>query len=103
MIADVLESAFPPVWKLSLQNIQNAIRSADLGLILRLDHQIAGYLLANIDEESVHISRIAIRPNMQMGGLGTALIGEMIHRIPLISPKVWSVNIHPKRFGNPIL
>ncbi|MHC1770741.1 MAG: GNAT family N-acetyltransferase [Flexilinea sp.] len=95
-ITQLCEKTFPPLWKLSSKNIQNAVQQSDYAIILETDHKICGYLLASQENGVAHLSRIAIDPEFQTLGLGTCLLKQMINHYLELGIEDFTVNTPSK-------
>ncbi len=76
-IATLCEKAFPPLWRLSPENIRIATRQSDYTLVLKTDGEIIAYLLASQNQGAAHLARIAVTPALQLHGLGSFLLSSM--------------------------
>lgn len=72
------ESAFPPLWRLGINELSNAIDNANIKIMVKKNNNCIGYLLAVISEDNCHLLRIAVKNSHQNMGIASSLIREMI-------------------------
>ncbi len=93
-IIDSVEVAFSKVWRLSELNLTRAIQASNIAFFLRDKNQSVGYLLALLEEDSIHISRIAVSPNYQSRGYGKELMWILLNRFTPKNVNAFSVNTY---------
>jgi len=78
-VARVDQSAFNPLWSLSLRSLRAAYHLSALATVLSQDDQIVAYQMSTSSALGAHIARLAVHPDLQGRGLGRALISDVLH------------------------
>ncbi len=78
-VAAVDAAAFSPLWQNPLSDLQKAYQRAIWAEVAERDGQIQGYLIAIRSLMGIHISRLAVAPQAQGGGIGRALCAGLLH------------------------
>ena len=78
MICNTVETAFPPLWRFSLNELLYAWKCSNYKRIACCNGQPAGYLLADIQDDNAHIERIAVSSVFHHTGIGSSLLNCMI-------------------------
>ncbi len=73
--------AFDPEWRLSAQTFVRAWRVASVLQVAEWAGQIAGYVLATRFGDEAHIARLAVSPDRQGQGIGSALLHSALGRL----------------------
>ncbi len=73
-VALVDQSAFDPVWALSLRSLRTAYRLSSLATVISQEDQIIAYQMSTSSALGAHIARLAVHPDRQGMGCGRALI-----------------------------
>ena len=79
VVALVDQSAFDPVWALSLRSLHTAYRLSSLATVLSQGEQIIAYQMSTSSALGAHIARLAVHPDLQAIGCGRALIANALH------------------------
>ncbi len=74
-------SAFEAPWRMSMQAFVRAWRVASVLLVAEYAGQVAGYVLATRLGNDAHIARLAVRPDQQGRGIGSALLHSALSRL----------------------
>lgn len=90
------EQAFPALWQLSKFEFDFACDDANYKRIIQIQDEIIGYLLADIDENSCHIMRIAVAPSHQRQGFAALLMNDLIRYCAAGNISLFSVNTNKK-------
>jgi [ribosomal protein S18]-alanine N-acetyltransferase len=72
------QAAFASPWQLSPAMIETAIAQASLITVAEVEGQIVGYQLTTPSRNGAHLARLAVLPNWQGRGIGTALVTNLI-------------------------
>jgi len=91
-ITQVDQAAFEAPWQLSLSEVRQAHRIAAISTVALLDDKIAGYQISTAHRNSAHLARLAVNPNMQSGGIGAALLRDVLERFIRRDIKTMTVN-----------
>jgi ribosomal protein S18 acetylase RimI-like enzyme len=78
-VALVDQSAFDPVWALSLRSLRTAFRLSSLTSVLSKGDQIVAYQMSTSSALGAHIARLAVHPDLQGLGCGRTLITNVLH------------------------
>ncbi|MCK5054940.1 MAG: GNAT family N-acetyltransferase [Anaerolineales bacterium] len=81
-VARVDQSAFDPVWALSLRSLRTAYRLSSLATVISQGEQIIAYQMSTSSALGAHIARLAVHPDLQGMGCGRALIANALHVFP---------------------
>lgn len=71
--------AFVSPWQLSPEMIRLAMAQADFLTVAEAGGRVAAYQLTTPSPNGAHLARLAVRPEWQGRGLGTALTAHMLH------------------------
>jgi ribosomal-protein-alanine N-acetyltransferase len=77
-LSDLDRAAFVSPWQLSPAMVAAAMAQADLITVAEVEAQLVGYQLATPSRYGAHLARLAVRPEWQGRGIGTALAMHMI-------------------------
>lgn len=77
-IAQVDAAAFAPLWRNSVENLQFANRMAASFTLAEEADRIVGYQLSTQFGRTGHLARLAVLPDLQSRGVGSALVGDML-------------------------
>ncbi len=80
-VAEVDAAAFLPMWRNSLTALQHAYRQAAFATVLEHGGEIVGYQISTRNALGAHLARLAVRPDMQGKGAGSALVSDLIARV----------------------
>ena len=80
-INDIDQLTFDPPWQLGKTNLTAAITQSKIKKVICNDVRILGYLLADYDNFSAHLSRIAIHPEWTGRGLASHLMKTMLNKL----------------------
>jgi len=81
-VALVDQSAFDPLWALSLRSLRTAYRLSSLATVISQGDQIIAYQMSTSSALGAHIARLAVHPDLQGEGCGRALIANALHVFP---------------------
>jgi len=71
-------SAFNPVWQIPAELLKDAFNQAAIATVAEIDGKIAGYQISTANPEGGHLARLAVDPDIQNQGVGTALVQNML-------------------------
>lgn len=74
------QTAFKPPWQLSLMDLRQARRISALCTVGLLDGEIVGYQLSTLYQQSGHLARLAVLPDLHGQGIGSTLVIDLIQR-----------------------
>jgi len=77
-VAEVDQSAFDPIWALSLRSLRTAYRLSSLATVVSQGDQIIAYQMSTSSALGAHIARLAVHPDLQGMGCGRALIANVL-------------------------
>lgn len=70
-------AAFEPIWQNSLNSLELAFKQAMLATVAEDEDGVVGYQISTYSPLGGHLARLAVHPDAQRRGLGTALIRDM--------------------------
>lgn len=79
-MARVDNAAFAPPWQLALDELRQAYRIAASCTVGELDGVMVGYQLTTLYFDGAHLARLAVLPDAQGLGLGSALLADTLQR-----------------------
>lgn len=79
-VAAVDAQAFEPLWQTSLETLGWAYRLAAIATVAEQEGEILGYQISTRSAFSMHLARLAVLPERQGQGIGTALALDMMQR-----------------------
>lgn len=77
-VLELDSSAFDPLWRLSPESMRAALRLASSATMIEMDGVAAGYQITTSSPFSVHLARLAVRPDWHRRGLGRRLVQDSI-------------------------
>ncbi len=80
-VAALDAAAFPPLWRNSLAALSKALTQAQFATVIEDTHGLAAYQISTGNPFGSHLARLAVRPDAQGQGLGTALVQDVIRRL----------------------
>lgn len=92
MMAVIDQAAFAPPWQNSHEDVRQARRQASLSTVALLDGQIVGYQMTTVYQQSGHLARLAVLPQMHGRGVGGALISDTITQLLRRRVRTMTVN-----------
>ncbi len=81
-VAEVDAAAFEPLWRNSLEALSKAYELAAYATVVENETGLVGYQLSTGGEFGMHLARLAVRPQVQGGGLGAALVSDLLAHAP---------------------
>ncbi len=91
-MTEVDQAAFSPPWQLSYEEIRQAYRISSSCTVAMKDDVIVGYQLSTLYFDGAHLARLAVLPTIQGGGIGGALLGDLLRRF--IRRGVYSMTVN---------
>jgi [ribosomal protein S18]-alanine N-acetyltransferase len=73
-------AAFPPMWRMSKNDIREAWRISAVCTMALQDDQPVGYQLCTQAQDAAHLARLAVNPQMQGTGIGATLLADVLAR-----------------------
>lgn len=70
--------AFGYLWTMSAETLARAFDQANYVTVLELEGEIAGYQLSTSSVYGAHLARLAVSPELQGRGAGTALVQDLL-------------------------
>jgi [ribosomal protein S18]-alanine N-acetyltransferase len=71
------ELAFEPLWQISLSTLTRSFQQSAYSTIAEVGGEIVGYQISTATTFSAHLARLAVLPNRQRSGIGTALLNDI--------------------------
>lgn len=78
IMAQVDQAAFSPPWQMTLGEVRQAERISANCTVVQCGEQIVGYQLSTLYFDGAHLARLAVAPNMQRKGIGSALLSDVL-------------------------
>jgi ribosomal-protein-alanine N-acetyltransferase len=86
------QMAFEAPWQMSSAEIRQSERMAQSVTVALVAGQVVGYQLSTLYFDGAHLARLAVLPEYQGRGIGSALTRDLIHR--LARRNVYSITIN---------
>ncbi|GAB4504086.1 MAG: hypothetical protein Fur0043_10790 [Anaerolineales bacterium] len=99
-VVELDTAAFPPLWRNSEQTLAKALAQAQFATVLEDAHGLAGYQISTGNPFGAHLARLAVRPDAQRQGFGTALVQDVIRRLDWRSGARLTVNTQSDNFAS---
>jgi ribosomal protein S18 acetylase RimI-like enzyme len=75
------QKAFRGLWMNSGQELMKAFRQAAILTMAENGDHLIGYQLSTLSAWGAHLSRLAVEPEWQGMGVGSALVSDLLHRV----------------------
>ncbi|MBC7251733.1 MAG: GNAT family N-acetyltransferase [Anaerolineae bacterium] len=72
------EAAFDPLWRNTIDVLDEVRRHCPYFVVAELDGRVVGYQFNDLEGERGHLTRIAVHPDVQGQGIGVRLMAEAI-------------------------
>lgn len=92
LIHQVDLEAFDPLWQNSKSSLESAWTKSVIATVAEAQGQIIGYQMSTSSSSGGHLARLAVLPEWQGCGVGTALIRQMLTRFHLWGSQRVTVN-----------
>ncbi len=79
-IYEIDQVSFEPIWRNSLSHIEIAYQEASSASVAMLNNRLVGYQISTINPQGGHLARLAVDPEYQKLGVGTALVEDLLDR-----------------------
>jgi ribosomal-protein-alanine N-acetyltransferase len=100
-IFEIDQAAFRSPWKLDSHILQSAVDQSAIAIMIKEDQKPCGYLIADFDDFSAHLSRIAVDPGSTAKGYGTQLLNHLFSE--LLRKRIFKVTVNTQVGNNPSL
>ena len=77
-VAELDAAAFEPLWQNSYDALRRAYPQAVLASVAERDGQVIGYQISTRNPRGAHLARLAVQPEVQGGGIGRALLADLV-------------------------
>ena len=84
--------AFPVIWQNSLRYLELAYGQAAIATVAELDGMPVGYQISTSTPLGGHLARLAVSPEMQGGGIGYALLYDLLAKFRERGARTVTVN-----------
>ncbi len=78
-VTEVDHASFETLWRNSSEDLQNAFENAAYATIARKENEIIGYQISSATSSNAHLARLAVIPELQGSGYGSALTKDLIN------------------------
>lgn len=85
-------AAFPPIFRMHVDSLRSAIRTANSFTLATHSGQTVGYQISMRYSDGAHLARLATIPQAQGTGVGGTLLGEMLNSFQRRGAHVVTVN-----------
>lgn len=101
-LARLDETAFSPPWQMSLTELRQAYRMSSSCTLAYDNQTLLGYQFSTLYFDGAHLARLAVAPQAQSKGVGTALLDDLLRRFARrgvfgITVNTQSSNTHSRR------
>ncbi len=101
-LARLDEAAFSPPWQISPAELRQAYRMASTCTLAYQEQKVLGYQFSTLYFDGAHLARLAVVPEAQGRGVGTALLDDLLRRFSKrgvhgITVNTQSSNQHSRR------
>lgn len=79
-LVEIDEAAFRPPWQMADEEIQQAQRIAEISTAAEVNQHIVGFQISTLYGDSAHLARLAVDPQHQGHGIGSALLHDLLWR-----------------------
>jgi ribosomal-protein-alanine N-acetyltransferase len=79
-LAEIDQVAFRPPWQMTLEEIRQAQRIAEISTVAELGQQVVAFQISTMYREGAHLARLAVAPQHQGQGIGSALLHDLLRR-----------------------
>jgi len=77
-VVEVDSAAFDPLWRNSQDALEKALLQASYASVAETVEGIVGYQLSTGSLPGMHLARLAVLPGLQGGGIGSALVHDLL-------------------------
>lgn len=84
--------SFGLVWHNTRRSLKSALGQSLVATVAEISGKLIGYQISTISDRSIHLARLAVNPENQNSGVGTALLTDLISKIQESEGKILSVN-----------
>jgi ribosomal-protein-alanine N-acetyltransferase len=84
--------AFQPIWQNSRDYLELAFRQAAIATVAEEDGILLGYQISTASPLGGHLARLAVHPQHQGRGIGSALVNDLLNQFERRGAKVLTVN-----------
>jgi ribosomal-protein-alanine N-acetyltransferase len=78
LLEELDRSAFGPIWHNSSESLEFAFHQAAIATVAEVDGEIVGYQISTRTQMGGHLARLAIRPDFQRLGIGSAILQNLL-------------------------
>lgn len=99
-VYEIDQIAFDPIWRNSLRHIEAAFQEKISASVVIINNRIAGYQISTINPQGGHLARLAVDPEYQKSGVGSALVDDLLDRFQREGIVQVSVNTQARNQGS---
>jgi ribosomal protein S18 acetylase RimI-like enzyme len=85
-------AAFQPPWRLDSDALRATFDRSLLAFVHRSGDRLTGYLMSAAAPQGMHITRIAVHPDLQRRGIGRALLVRLLNESCILGARRITVN-----------
>lgn len=99
-VAELDADAFLPLWQNPLATLEKALPQASVATVAEDSRGLVGYQICTANPFGAHLARLAVRPDSQGRGLGSAIISDLILRLRRKGTKRLTVNTQSDNYAS---
>lgn len=80
-VAEIDQASFEPLWQQSVDATRRSYTQTSYSSVMEYQHQVIGYQMTTTTAANAHLARLAVLPQFQGTGVGTALVMDMLQRM----------------------
>lgn len=77
-IEEIDRRSFGPIWHNSRETLELAYRQAALATVAESEGEVVGYQISTTLQKGGHLARLAVDPDFQRRGIGSALLDDLL-------------------------
>lgn len=91
-ILEVDHRAFAPLWQYSSSTLRKAYHLCEYNTAAFFENTLVGYQSSSASVQSAHLARLAVSPNFQDKGIGSALLSDMLNHFS--EQGIWHITVN---------
>lgn len=80
-VYEIDQAAFAPLWRISREEVHAAFLSGDVATVAVDGKKLIGYQISTANGQGAELMRIAVHPDYQGSGAGTALLDHLLQAV----------------------
>jgi ribosomal protein S18 acetylase RimI-like enzyme len=91
--ARIDHQSFESIWQLSLDDMRHAYQKSSYMTVAEMDGEIIGYQMSSNSGIYAHLSRLAVRPDLQGRKIGYAMVQDLLEHF-MMHQRCWGVTLN---------